>query len=105
MKKFIALFAFILFLSPLQAQEVTGLDGFSLFLDPGHSQTENQGLYNYSEAQKVLRVGLALREMLLTQTDIDTVYISRTNDSQQYFAIATNRLSKFLSCRFLPFYP
>lgn len=84
MKKLIALsFVFVLFLSPLRAQEVTGLEGFSLFLDPGHSQTENQGLYNYSEAQKVLRVGLALREMLLSQTDIDTVYISRTNDSQQ----------------------
>ncbi|MBO6793136.1 MAG: N-acetylmuramoyl-L-alanine amidase [Balneolaceae bacterium] len=83
MKKFIAiLFAFIYAASPLQAQDVTGLEGFSLFLDPGHSRTENQGLYNYSEAQKVLRVGLALREMLLSQTDIDTVYMSRTNDSQ-----------------------
>jgi hypothetical protein len=29
-----------------------------------------------------LRVGLALREMLLRTTDIDTVYISRTNDQQ-----------------------
>ena len=41
------------------------------------------GLYNYSEAQKVLRVGLSMRQMLLSQTDIDTVYMSRTNDSQQ----------------------
>lgn len=62
------------------AQEVTGLSGWSLFLDPGHSRTENQGLYNYSEAEKVLRIGLALREMLLTTTDIDTVYLSRDND-------------------------
>lgn len=62
------------------AQEVTGLDGWTIFLDPGHSRTENQGLYNYSEAQKVLRVGLALREMLLTTTDIDTVYMSRMDD-------------------------
>ena len=45
-----------------------------------HSRTENQGLYNYSEAEKVLRIGLALREMLLTTTDIDTVYLSRDND-------------------------
>ena len=84
MKYFISILAFaaILFSSPLKAQPVTGLDGFSIFLDPGHSQTENEGLYNYSEAEKVLRVGLALREMLLTQTDIDTVYMSRTNDSQ-----------------------
>jgi len=32
----------------IQAQEVTGLDGWTIFLDPGHSRTENQGLYNYS---------------------------------------------------------
>ncbi len=73
----------ITFTSSIQAQEVTGLNGASIFLDPGHSQTENQGLYGYSEAEKVLRIGLAIREMLLTQTDIDTVYITRTNDSQQ----------------------
>lgn len=64
------------------AQQVTGLQGWSLFLDPGHSQRENMGLYNYSEAEKVLQVGLELREMLLSQTDIDTVYMSRTNGSQ-----------------------
>lgn len=73
----------LLTLLPLKAQQITGLEGFSIFLDPGHSQTENMGLYNYSEAQKVLRVALNLRDMLLSQTDIDTVYISRTNDSQQ----------------------
>lgn len=61
--------------------EVTGLSGWTIFLDQGHSQTENQGLYNYSEAQKVLRVGLHLRQMLLEQTDIDTVYVARTTDS------------------------
>lgn len=71
------------FSSALHSQEVTGLEGASIFLDPGHSETENQGLYGYSEAEKVLRIGLALREMLLTQTDIDTVYISRTTDQQQ----------------------
>lgn len=59
---------------------VTGLAGRSVFLDPGHSRTENMGLYSYSEAQKVLRVGLHLRQMLLEQTDIDTVFISRTTD-------------------------
>lgn len=78
--------AFALPGTPLQqmavAQDVTGLSGWTLFLDPGHSRTENQGLYRYSEAEKVLRVGLTLREMLLSQTDIDTVYISRTNDNQ-----------------------
>lgn len=62
---------------------VSGLAGWSIFLDPGHSQTENMGLYGYSEAQKVLRVGLHLRQMLLEQTDIDTVFISRTTDNDQ----------------------
>jgi N-acetylmuramoyl-L-alanine amidase len=65
-----------------QTPPVTGLSGWSLYIDPGHSQTENMGLYNYSEAQKVLRVGLHLRDMLLTMTDIDTVYMARTTDSQ-----------------------
>jgi N-acetylmuramoyl-L-alanine amidase len=62
--------------------QVTGLEGWNIFVDPGHSRTENMGLYNYSEAQKVLRVALNLREMLLEWTDIDTVYLSRTNDTQ-----------------------
>src|SRR5690606_25433947 len=48
----------------------------------GHSQNENLGIYNYSEAKKNLRVGLNLRQMLLDWTDIDTVYICRTNDQQ-----------------------
>ena len=43
---------------------------------------ENTALYNYSEAQEVLRVGLNLRDILLENTDIDTVYMSRTNDQQ-----------------------
>ena len=79
---FMITLTFVITLKPSNsfAQEVTGLSGWSLFLDPGHSRTENQGLYNYSEAEKVLRIGLALREMLLTTTDIDTVYLSRDND-------------------------
>ncbi|WP_420456904.1 Ig-like domain-containing protein [Rubrivirga sp.] len=67
-----------------QAQQVTGLSDWSLFLDPGHSGTdENVGIYGYSEPEKVLRVGLALREMLETRTDIEAVYMSRTDDTQQ----------------------
>ncbi|MBT8401466.1 MAG: N-acetylmuramoyl-L-alanine amidase, partial [Rhodothermia bacterium] len=65
-----------------QAQ-VTGLAGWDIFLDPGHSQRENVGVFGYSEAEKNVRVGLALRDMLLETTDIDTVYMSRTNDFQQ----------------------
>ncbi|MCC5925140.1 MAG: Ig-like domain-containing protein [Bacteroidetes bacterium] len=61
---------------------VTGLSDWSIFIDPGHSMRENMGLFNYSEAEKVLRVGLYLRDMLLTQTDIGAVYMTRTNDQQ-----------------------
>lgn len=84
-KKIAGLLSVILFLgfSNISAQQITGLDGFSLFIDQGHSQTENMGLYNYSEAEKVLRVGLTLRDLLLELTDIDTVYTARTTDSDQ----------------------
>lgn len=75
----------ILFLgfSSASAQQVTGLSNWSLYLDPGHSQTENMGVNNYTEPQKVLRVALYAKAMLEQQTDIDTVYICRTNDMQQ----------------------
>ena len=62
--------------------QVTGLSGWNIFIDPGHSQNENVGIYGYSEANKVLRVGLALQSYLTTETDIDTAYISRTNDQE-----------------------
>jgi N-acetylmuramoyl-L-alanine amidase len=67
----------------MEAQAVKGLDKIKLFLDPGHAQKENMGLYNYSEAEKVLRVALALRKMFITQTDIDTVFMCRLTDSDQ----------------------
>ena len=38
------------------AQKSTGWGDFKLFLDPGHSATENRGLWGYSEAQKVFGV-------------------------------------------------
>jgi len=62
------------------SQQVTGLSGWNIYLDPGHSQKENKGIYKYSEAEKNLRVGLNLRQMLLDWTDIDTVYICREDD-------------------------
>ena len=40
------------------------------------------GINGYSEAKEVLQVGLELRDILNSQSDIDTVYISRTNDNQ-----------------------
>ena len=82
------------------SQPVTGLSGWTIFLDQGHSQTENQGLYNYSEAQKVLRVGLHLRQMLLEQTDIDTVYVSRTSDSDQVSLSQRTDLANLLGASF-----
>lgn len=62
--------------------QVTGLSGWNIFLDPGHSQTENMGIFNYSEAEKNLGVALHLREMLVNNTDIDTVYMARTNSGR-----------------------
>lgn len=70
------------FINNIYSQQVTGLSGWNIFLDPGHSQKENMGIYNYSEAEKNLRVALNLRQMLLDWTDIDTVYMCRTNDQQ-----------------------
>ncbi len=65
----------------LQAQEVTGLSDWTLYIDQGHSQTENMGLFGYSEAEKVLRVGLALRDFFENETDIEAVYVARETDS------------------------
>ena len=62
--------------------QVIGLNGWDIFIDPGHSQNENMGINGYSEAEEVLRVGLHLKDILENQTDIDSVYISRTNDNQ-----------------------
>ncbi len=80
MKKLILLILLLLLPANLPAQEITGLAGWTIYLDPGHSRNENMGIYNYAEARKVLRVGLALRQLLLDRTDIEDVYISREND-------------------------
>lgn len=57
---------------------------FKLWIDPGHSTTENGGLYGYTEAQKVLRVGLATRDFLKKYTDItdDQIKMTRENDTE-----------------------
>ncbi|HNT66984.1 MAG TPA: Ig-like domain-containing protein [bacterium] len=86
MKIFCVCFAILFIISGFAAvagdAPITGLSGWNIFLDPGHSQKENMGIFNYSEAEKNLRVALHLRDLLLTNTDIDTVYLSRTNDTQ-----------------------
>jgi len=83
MKRFIVLLGVMLvFAASAFAQpQITGLSNWSVFLDPGHSQKENMGVYGYSEAEKVLRVGLYTKFLLETKTDIDTVYIARTDDN------------------------
>jgi N-acetylmuramoyl-L-alanine amidase len=69
--------------STLATAQVTGLSGWDIYLDPGHSRNENMGIYNYSEAEKNLRVALNLLDILLTNTDIDTVWSSRYDDVVQ----------------------
>ena len=66
--------------APLNGQEITGLAGWNIYFDPGHSHYENMGVYGYSEAEKNLAVALNLYDLFMTKTDIDTVYLSR--DSQ-----------------------
>lgn len=50
--------------------QVTGWGDWKLFLDPGHSGRENQGLWGYSEAEKVLDIALTIKEYLTTYTDM-----------------------------------
>ena len=82
MVRLLPLLALAVSLAAPASAQVTGLSDWSLYLDPGHSQNENVGVYGYSEARKVLRVGLALRDMLLAETDIEAVHLSRTTDAQ-----------------------
>lgn len=65
-----------------EAQQVTGLRGWSVVLDPGHAETQNQGAFGYSEAEAVLATGLELRRLLQTYTDIDAVHMTRTTSSE-----------------------
>lgn len=81
----IAAMALVAFGGGAQAQEITKQDWgtFKLWIDPGHSGRENSGLYNYTEAQKVLRVGLATREFLFKYTTADETTIQMTRDDDQ----------------------
>ena len=79
MRRFLLASLFVAISLDTSAQKVTGLSDWDVFLDPGHSQNENVGVFGYSEAHKNLEVGLALRDLLLETTDIDTVWMSRTN--------------------------
>ncbi len=71
----------LLLVASVQAQEVTGLSDWSIFIDPGHGgSNQNVGVFGYSEASKVLGISLELREMLENETDIGEVHLSRTTD-------------------------
>ena len=70
---------------PAAAAEVEGWGEFKLYLDPGHAGRENQGLWGYSEAEKVLRVALNVREYLQTYTDMpeECIKLCRETDADQ----------------------
>ncbi|MBS1272514.1 MAG: Sporulation-specific N-acetylmuramoyl-L-alanine amidase [Candidatus Marinimicrobia bacterium] len=82
MKFYHKITVFLVLLTSVAYGQITGLSGWNIFLDPGHSRTENMGIFNYSEAEKNLGVALELRDLLNNTTDIDTVYMSRTNSGQ-----------------------
>ena len=65
------------------AQEKQDWGDFKLWIDPGHSGSENTGLYSYTEAHKVLRVGLATREYLFKYTTASESTIQMTRDDDQ----------------------
>ena len=82
MRKIKQLTTGLIFLGVMIHGQVTGLSGWDICVDPGHSQTQNMGVSGFSEAEEVLRVGLQLRALLNEKTDIDTIYMTRTNDEQ-----------------------
>ena len=93
---------FLLILFPLLASaQVTGLQGWDIFVDPGHSRNENMPPFSWgmSEAKRNVRVALQLRDILLTETDIDTVYLSRTNDIQQVSLYQRTNLANSLNAQ------
>jgi len=86
MKNIITAILALICISTVSAQEkVTGMSNIKLYLDPGHALKENQGLYNYSEAEKTLRVAKAIREYLLTYTDMQeaNIRLCREDDNTQ----------------------
>ncbi len=84
-KGFIATALFIMSMpcGTTNAAEIEGWGDFKLFLDPGHSAHENQGLWGYSEAEKTVRVALAIKEYLTTYTDMpdDCIMLCREDDN------------------------
>jgi len=75
------LFSIFLVAASLNAQ-VSGLSNWSLFIDPGHSQTANMGVNGYSEAESNLKMALHLKDLFVSQSDIGSIWTSRTNDTE-----------------------
>jgi len=98
--KLVGLFILFFFTGNFVYAQVEGLDGWKLFLDPGHSQQENMGLYNYSEAEKVLRVAFELRDLFEEQTDVAEVHLSRRDDQEQMSLEARTTLANELGVDF-----
>ncbi|MFH1851945.1 MAG: Ig-like domain-containing protein [Candidatus Neomarinimicrobiota bacterium] len=82
--KQIKLSLILLFLVSLLNAQATGLAGWDICLDPGHSIKQNMGVFNYSEAMKNLYVSRNLRDILQTYSDIDTVYVTRNDSIYDY---------------------
>ncbi len=85
-KRIKSLALFVAISAMVSAQNVTeGWGTFKLFLDPGHSQNENVGLYGYSEAKKTVRVAKHIKNYLLTYTDMpeSCLMLCRDNDDVQ----------------------
>ena len=64
-------------------EKVTGWGDFKLYLDPGHEGRSNMGIWNYSEAEKVLDVALNIRQMLTDYTDMAPENVPRDADRHQ----------------------
>lgn len=74
------------------AAEINGWGDFKLYLDPGHAQRENRGLYSYSEAEKTLRVAWAVRDYLKKYTDITDDNIKMCRETDDDFIDLTERV-------------
>lgn len=76
----------------LNAAEINGWGDFKLYLDPGHSTRENQGLYRYSEAEKVLRVAWAIRDNLQKYTDMPSENIKLCRETDEDYISLDERV-------------
>jgi N-acetylmuramoyl-L-alanine amidase len=61
------------------SQSPQDLSNWSICIDPGHEGLANMGVFNFPEAYKVVRVGIALRDYLENFSP-DTVLMTRDND-------------------------